>query len=162
MKPSRHQGSWIIVVSFIVAFVFTSLPLPDWIDRVRPDWVGLVLIYWCMALPHRVGVGTGWTAGLVLDASKGALLGQHALALTVVAFLALKTHRRIRVLPVWQQALVVMLFLTMNQLLVIWINGIIGYPPQNLWYLGPAFGGLLLWPWVYIVLRDLRRRFQVD
>ena len=162
MITPRHRGGWVIFLSFIVAFLFTSIPLPEWAARFRPDWLGLVLIYWCLALPHRVGVGTGWMAGLFLDAAKGTLLGQHALALSVVAFLALKTHRRIRVFPILQQAVSIMLFLLVNQLLVVWINGIIGYPPRDWWYLAPALGGMLFWPWIFVILRDLRRRFQVS
>ena len=161
MSGSRARASWVIWLSFAIAFVFTSLPLPEWADRFRPDWVALVLIYWCMALPHRVSIGTAWFLGLLLDATKGALLGQHALALTVVSFLTVKTHRQIRVLSPWQQSGSVLLFLSINQLLVVWINGIIGHPPADWWYLSPILGGALLWPWVFIVLRDLRRRFQV-
>jgi rod shape-determining protein MreD len=157
-----HQpGGGVILLSFIFALLLTIIPLPLWVDRFRPDWLGLVLIYWCMALPQRVGVGTGWVMGLFLDAAKGTLLGQHALALAVVAFLTLKTYRRVRVLPLWQQSFSILVFLGLNQLLVFWINGIIGYPPRDLWYLGPAVGGMLLWPWVFIILRDLRRRFHI-
>lgn len=161
MTAVRHQGGWIILLSFIIAFLLTSIPLPEWADRFRPPWLSLVLIYWCMALPHRVGVGTGWLVGLILDAAQGTLLGQHALAMAVVAFLTLRTYRRIRVFPLWQQAISVMLFLLVNQLLVVWINGIIGYSPGDWWYLAPVFGGMLFWPWVFIILRDLRRRFRV-
>lgn len=161
MTFARRQGGWVILLSFVLAFLLTSVPLPLWADRFRPDWLALVLIYWCIALPQRVGVGCGWLAGLVLDAAKGTLLGQHALALTVVAFLTLKTRRRIRMSPLWQQSFAVLVFLIIDQSLVVWINGIVGYPPGNVWYLAPALGGMLLWPWVFIVLRDLRWRFQV-
>lgn len=162
MNSPARRGGWIILASLAVAFLLTSLPLPLWIDRFRPDWLALVLIYWCMALPDRVGIGSAWTVGLVLDAAKGTLLGQHALALAVVAFLTLKMHQRVRVFPLWQQALCVLVFLLIEQLLVSWINGIIGYPPHDAWYLVPAVGGMLLWPWVFIVLRDLRRRYQIQ
>lgn len=158
----NRQGGWVIVASFIVALVLAIIPLPDWLDRFRPDWVGLAIIYWCMAIPHRVNVGTGWIMGLFLDAAQSTLLGQHALALAVVAFLAVRTHRRIRVLPLWQQTLGVFFFLSVNQLLIAWINGIMGYSPRGWWYLAPALGGMIVWPWVYTILRALRRRFQVS
>lgn len=160
MFPHR-SGGWVILLSFVAALLLNIIPLPFWVDRFRPDWVCLVLIYWCMALPRRVGVGSGWLMGLFLDAAQGTLLGQHALALAVVAFLSVKVHRRVRVLPLWQQAFVVMAFSAINQFLVFWTNGIIGYPPEDFWYLGPAVGAMLLWPWVFMMLRDLRRRFQV-
>jgi rod shape-determining protein MreD len=157
----QQPGGWVILLSFIVALLLTIIPLPLWVDRFRPDWLCMVLIYWCMALPHRVGVGTGWLMGLFLDAAQGTLLGQHALALAVVGFLTLKTHRRVRVLPLWQQSFSVLAFSAVNQFLVFWINGIVGYPPKDFWYLAPALGAMLLWPWVFVVLRDLRRRFRV-
>jgi rod shape-determining protein MreD len=157
----QQPGGWVILLSFNVALLLTIIPLPLWVDRFRPDWLCMVLIYWCMALPHRVGVGTGWLMGLFLDAAQGTLLGQHALALAVVGFLTLKTHRRVRVLPLWQQSFSVLAFSAVNQFLVFWINGIVGYPPKDFWYLAPALGAMLLWPWVFVVLRDLRRRFRV-
>lgn len=159
--PSRHSGGWVILLSFIIAFMLTSIPAPEWVDRLRPNWLCLVLIYWCMALPYRVGVGSGWLAGLFLDAARGTLLGQHALAMALVAFMTLKTYRRIRLFPLWQQSFSVLLFLLAHQVLVSWVDGIAGYPPRDFWYLAPAVGGMLLWPWVFIILRDLRRRFQV-
>ena len=157
-----YRGQWFIPLTFLIAFAVTYLPLPLWIDRFWPDWVSLVLIYWCLALPQRVNVGTAWVVGLFQDAAAGTLLGQHALALAVIAFLTVKTHQRIRVNPLWQQALSVLGLLIINQLLVSWIDGITGYPPQSWWYLAPAFGGMLWWPWLFIALRDLRRRFRIS
>ena len=56
MISGRQQGSGVIVATFLVALLLTVVPLPDWLRPARPDWVGLVLIYWCLALPERVGV----------------------------------------------------------------------------------------------------------
>lgn len=106
-------------------------------------------------------MGSAWVLGLLLDVSHGALLGQHALALVIVAFITLKTHRRLRLFPLWQQSLAVLGLLFINQVLVFWVDGISGYPPRDLWYLAPAVSGMLLWPWITIVLGDLSRRFQV-
>ncbi len=160
MRTTRLRGYRIVFFTFLAAFVLTIMPLPGWLDPVRPDWLCLVTIFWCMTLPRWVGVGSAWFWGLLEDAAKGALLGQHALALAIVAFLTLKVHRRIRVYPLWQQALSVLGLLFINQLLVSWINGVIGYPPQDLWYLAPAFAGMLLWPWIAVILTDLRRHLQ--
>ncbi len=161
-KSIPASGYATIVASFVFALMLSSLHLPPLLDHFRPDWVGLTLIYWCMALPQRVGVGTAWVLGLVLDAAQGTLLGQHALALSVVAFLTLRLHQRIRVFPLWQQALTVALFLLVDQLLVTWINGISGYAPRDFWYLAPVAGGTLAWPFAFVLLRDLRRRFNVS
>ena len=90
MSQQRHRGGWIIVVSFVVSLMLTALPMPEWARIWRPAWVCLVLIYWCMALPARVGILVAACAGILLDVISGTLLGQHALALSVVAFIALQ------------------------------------------------------------------------
>lgn len=158
----RHSGGWVILLSFVIALLLDSIALPVWADRFRPNWPALALIYWSMALPHRVGIGSGWVLGLLVDAAKGSLIGQNALGFALIAYLTIRTHRRIRVFPLWQQALSVMLFLLCNQLLIFWINGMIGYPPRDWWFLTPVVGSMLFWPWVFIVLRDLRRHFLVS
>ena len=78
MIGSRQHGGGVIAFTFIIALLLTVIPLPEGLRFLRPDWVGLVLIYWCMALPHRVGVASGWFMGLMVDLLTGTLLGQHA------------------------------------------------------------------------------------
>lgn len=155
----RRHGAWVIVMSFVAALALTILPLPVRVDVYRPEWVALVLIYWCLALPERVGIGIAWGMGLLLDVIKGALLGQHALSLAVVAYIALKLHRRIRVFPIWQQALSVLLLVALQQMLVLWIKGISGQPPWSWTYWLPSLISMLLWPWVFFALRELRWRY---
>ena len=161
MRQFRHQGGKVILVTFIVALMLTIIPLPDAIEAARPEWVALVLIYWCMAVPQRIGVGFGWLSGLLLDVLKGSLLGQHALALAVVAYLTLKFHQRLRVFPLWQQALIIMVILMLLNLLILWFDGIIGLPAKNWQYWLTPFTGMLFWPAIFIVLRELRRAFKV-
>jgi len=161
MTTLRPTGHWVIAGSFLVAFLVASIPLPGGLDRFRPDWVAMVLIYWCLALPHRFGMGIGWLVGLLVDVGRGALLGQHALAFATLAYLTLQTHRRLRAFALWQQAVSVLVFLLIEQVLVFWISGVIGYPPRDGWYLAPAVGGMIGWPLLFVVLRDVRRYFQV-
>ena len=156
-----HQGGWAIFLSFVAAVMLTLVPLPDWATFLRPEWVSLVLIYWCMALPERVGVGIGWLAGLFLDVIHGAVLGQYAMALALIAYFTLNLHQRMRVFPMGQQALVVLLLVLFQQLVVTWIKGFLGEPPAGLYYWIPSFTSMLLWPWLFVILRDLRRHYQV-
>jgi len=162
MIGHHRRGGWIIMLTFIAALMLTILPLPDWAIMLRPEWVAMVLIYWCMALPGRVGVGVGWLSGLLLDVLGGTVLGQHALGLALVAFLTLKLYQRIRVFPVWQQSLSVFAFILANQIIVIWIMGIIGNSQYDWSYWLPSITSMLLWPWVFIFLRNTRRRFKVS
>ncbi len=160
--PKRIRGRWVILISFVVALVLTAIPLPDWAAPFRPDWIGLVLIYWCMAAPRLVGVGTGWLAGLIVDVMQGSLLGQNALAKSVVAFLAVTFHLRVRMFPLWQQALAVFLLMAVNQVLVVLVKGIIGEYTVAWIYGMPAVSSMLIWPWLFIIMRDIRRRGRVS
>jgi len=162
MNKEKHHGGGIIVISFIVAIMLTAMPLPEWAINWRPAWVAMVLIYWCMALPHRVGIGVGWLLGILLDVLQGTLLGQNAIGLTILAFLTLKSHQRVRMYPLVQQALVICLFVLAYQLFSLWVRGIMGVPPRSWTYWMPAFTSMVLWPWLFIILRDLRRRFHVS
>jgi rod shape-determining protein MreD len=162
MNTAKHHGSGVIIFSFIIALMLTAMPLPEWAINWRPAWVAMVLIYWCMALPHRVGIGVGWSLGILLDVLQGTLLGQNAIGLTILAFLTLKSHQRVRMYPLVQQALVICIFVLAYQLLSLWVRGIMGVPPRSWTYWMPAFTSMVLWPWLFIILRDIRRRYHVS
>jgi rod shape-determining protein MreD len=150
----------IALLVILAAFALAIMPLPDWAVKLRPDWVTLAMIYWAMALPSRIGVMTAWFAGLMLDVAHGAILGQHAVGLVLVVYVVLLQHQRMRVASLLQQALVVLVLLLLKQLLVLWVDGIVGRSPDSWLYFVPSLIGALLWPWVFIVLRDLRRKFD--
>jgi rod shape-determining protein MreD len=152
----------VLAATFAVALLFAIMPGPTWAEPFRPDWVGLVLIYWCIAAPNRVGVGTGWALGLLLDVLYGSLFGLNALAKAIIAFIAVKTHLRLRMFPRWQQAVVVMILLLINQVIVLWIRGATGRAPQSISYWTPTIVGMLIWPWLFVILRDVRRRGNID
>ena len=148
----------VIYLSLVVALILTILPLPDWAQIYRPNWVALALIYWSMALPKRVGLWFAFLTGLILDTSQGTLLGQHTLALVVVIFINMNFYQRIRVLALAQQSLYVFVLLLINQFIVAWVEGIMGRPTPILTFFGAPFIGMLIWPWVFVVLRDIRRK----
>ena len=159
--PAAHQGRWVITATFVFALLLTALPMPDAAAIWRPAWVALVLVYWCMAAPERVGVVVGWTAGLFLDVMTGTLIGQQALGLSVVAYLAHRTHRRVRVLPLWRQSITIFALVFLHQALVLWSNGIRGIPVMIPAYWTSPLVSMLLWPWMFVVLRVIRRRHAV-
>jgi len=158
---AKHQGGIVIFTSFLIAFLLTVLPMPEWAQPFRPQWYTLTLIYWTLALPQRVGILTAWLVGITVDVMSGALLGQHALSLSLIAFLTYQTHQRVRLFPLWQQSLLVLLLLLMEKLISLWVMGAIAVPTPSALYWIPPLVGMFLWPWVYIILRDLRRKFQV-
>ncbi len=162
MTLAPKQGGVIILLSFVVALLLTVLPLPEWAQPYRPQWYTLTLIYWTLALPERVGVGIGWLLGIVVDVLTAALLGQHALSLALIAFITHKMHQRVRLFPLWQQSLTVLSLLLIEKLLALWVMGAAQQPTPSLLFWAPPLVGMFLWPWVYIILRDLRRKFQVS
>jgi rod shape-determining protein MreD len=162
MSLSTHaRGRLMLIATFGVALFMNVLPGPTWAEPFIPDWVALTLIYWCMAVPQRVSVGVGWTLGLILDVLYGSLLGQHALAMSVIAYITVRVHPQLRMFPRWQQAVSVLVLLFINQLLLIWIRGATGQAPTTVSYWTPSIVGMLVWPWLFVILRDLRRRWHV-
>jgi rod shape-determining protein MreD len=148
----------VIHLSLVVALILMILPLPDWAQMYRPNWMALMLIYWSMALPKRVGLWFAFFSGIVLDTSLGTLLGQHTLALVIVVYFNLLFYQRIRVLALAQQAIYVFALLLINQVVIAWVEGIMGRPTPLLAYFGAPLIGMLIWPWVFVILRDIRRK----
>jgi rod shape-determining protein MreD len=146
------------MLSLVAALFLSILPMPIAVEELRPQWVALTLIFWALTLPERIGVFWAFGAGLVLDVVTGTLLGFHALGLSVVAYLAVTLHQRVLIYPLWQQTLFVWVLLLVERLLSLWLMGATGQPMPTLIYWAPTFLGLVLWPWLYVVLRDLARR----
>ncbi len=161
----KGNGLWVIALTLAIGMLFSVISLPDtlpWeLGYLRPQWVVLVLIYWIIALPQRVGIIIAWSIGLLMDVLMGSLLGQHGIALIVVAYIATSLYQRLRMFAVWQQSLVVFAIVGLSQLINSWIENIAGLSEWNLWYLLSAFVSALLWPWVFLLLRYLRRFFNV-
>lgn len=162
MRETRTHGGNIILLSFIAAFILSMVPLPQILQTARPEFITIVLIYWCIALPSRVGVGTGWLAGLVVDVSTDALFGQHALTFALIAYLAIKLHQRIRVFPIWQQALTILVLMMFQGTITLWIKGMLGDAPSLLSFMLPAISTALFWPVAYLLMRQIRRYYQIN
>lgn len=159
---STMRGSLIVVLTLLLALVASVIPIPEALVLYRVQILALVLIYWCLALPEYVGVFTGLVFGLLLDTLAGTVLGQHAMSLSLIAYICLKTYKRIRLFPLWQQAIFVTLLLVFDRILMAWVDGSIGLAPKaHSYWVAPLLGGLL-WPWLFIILRDLRRGFRVQ
>jgi rod shape-determining protein MreD len=165
MADPRIGGLWVIFITFIIAMVLSIVSLPDSVPYelgyLRPEWIVLVLMYWVIALPHRVGVVIAWIVGLLTDVLLGSLLGQHAIAFVVVAYIASSLYQRLRMFSLWQQSIIVFATVGVSQLINIWIENIAGLSEWNMWYLLASVMSAMLWPTVYLLLRYLRRQFNV-
>ncbi|VAX07048.1 Rod shape-determining protein MreD [hydrothermal vent metagenome] len=159
---ARSRGGWTITFSFIVAMLLSILPLPPWLHNFMPEWLLLVSIYWSMALPHRIGVGVAWGLGLLLDVLRDTLLGQYALVMALVIFITLRLHQRIRVVPLWQQAITIFVLCLIYMLINFWIKGLQGLAPNFGLALISPFVSALVWPLIFLFMRNLRRYYQVN
>ena len=149
-----------VVVTIIVALMLSVMPLPDWLEAFRPDWIAITMIYWAMMLPRTWSVGSAWIIGLVLDVAQGTLLGQHALALCVIVFVTVRMHLLMRVFPIGQLIAAVFSLQALYQFILFWINGVAGVPVAAVHYWGPVISGAIVWPGVVSVLNGVRLRVQ--
>ena len=161
MIASQQNGGAIIAFSFFVSYMLMAMPLPDWAANWRPTWVTMVLIYWCMALPKRVGIGVAWVLGVLLDVQQGTIFGQNALGMTIIAYIITMSYQRIRVFSLAQQAMLICIFLAFFHLITLCINGLLGFPVRHWTFWMPALTSMIIWPWLFILLRDIRRKFHV-
>lgn len=161
---ARHNGRqplWLVALTLLLAMYLTILPMPAWPLDYRPQWVVLTLLFWCFAMPRRVGVFLAFLVGLMLDVLTGTLLGQHALTLSVTAYLAVILRARIRVFALWQQTFLVGLILLAERLLTLWILGATGQPLPPLTYWISPLIGLALWPPMAWLLKPFEQRVGV-
>ena len=156
---------FLMYVSILIGLVLSIIPLPTSLPAelgyLRPDWVAMVLVYWVIATPDRIGVVTAWVIGVIMDVLVGGLLGQHALSYVIVAYVTASLYQRLRMFSVWQQGAVIFVILGLSHIVSFWIESIAGLSQWTLWYILPAVTGALLWPWVFLLLRSLRRRYSV-
>ena len=150
-----------IVLTLALALLFSLLP---WRNLAGvPDLTALVLLFWCIHQPRRVGIGIAWTIGLLLDVGDGALLGQHALGYSVLAFLAFAVHRRILWFPLWQQALQLLPLLLSTQLLTLVIRLAAGADFPGWTYFAGSFICAALWPVLsFLLLLPQRQAEMMD
>ncbi|NRB56611.1 MAG: rod shape-determining protein MreD [Salinicola sp.] len=158
MGPFGYLFVWF---TLLLALCLQVMPLPDAWLVWRPDWLGVLLAYWCVATPQRVGVLHGFVLGLMLDLIEGAPLGQNALVLSLLAYLFLLLYQRFRVYSIWQQAVLVFILLGIAQLVEQWLRTIYGPISLSLEFLLPALIGSLLWPWLFTMMQVVRRRLGI-
>lgn len=145
-----------MVLTILGALVFDLLPWPTM--RGVPDLLALVLAFWCIREPRRMGIGIPFLLGLVMDAANGVLMGQHALAYSVLAFLATTISRRVLWFGLLPQALHVLAILLLAQTIMVLVRMIVGGPFPGFSYFVGSFISAALWPLMSAVLLAPQRR----
>jgi rod shape-determining protein MreD len=157
---SRNSATslfWAVAFSSFVALVLMVISLPQWIFYFWPDWIALIIVYWALHAPDRFGPFIGFVIGLLLEVLFVRKFGVQGLGLATLAFIVNSTHQQLRVLSMWQQTLLVVLFIGVFKLITGWLYGMVAdfTITREYWY--SLVGCMVAWPFVYILLEELRR-----
>ena len=135
-----------IVLLAAIAVLLAIIPLPNWMDAFRPAFPALVVLYFSTMAPYSGGIALAFFPGLALDALQGSLLGQHALALSLVAYLAIRFHLMTRAKPLFEQSFLVLGALLIYEAVLWAIDGWTGHPFASPSRWVHTLVGAALWP----------------
>jgi rod shape-determining protein MreD len=158
-------GGWLILLSLGAAMLLGVVHLPehwpDWLGWVRPVWVALVLFYWVMELPHRIGLVAAWIFGLFVDVLQADPLGLNGALLASITYVGWRFYERLRMYALLQQGAVIFVLLVGTETIRMLVLAIIDDRGLSWGVLGPPLTSLMAWPFVALVLDALRRRVRV-
>jgi len=152
----RRDRRATVLITVAIAMLVTLIPVPQYLEFLRPYWVALVLIYWCLETQDLVSLGLAFVLGLVLDLLTASLLGQHALSLVILVYLVMRFRSRLRFFTPWQQALSVLALLLNDRVILLWIVSLRGEPLPSSLYWVPPLVGTAIWPWLFLLLDRYR------
>ncbi|MBI1395720.1 MAG: rod shape-determining protein MreD [Betaproteobacteria bacterium] len=141
-----------IVVTMACALLLNLIPVPRWLASAAPDFVALVILYWSVFQPHRVGLWPAWALGLLMDVANASLFGQHALAYCGIAYAGIFLHRRIRMFPMSYQIAHVLAILLGQQAIQLLIRLVSSAEPPDMLYFVSSLTGAALWPAIVAIL----------
>ncbi len=160
--PSKLSSLFVIYLTLFISMALSIIPWSNSVASFMPNWPILTLMYWCLALPHRVSIGTGFAIGLLLDTLSGHVIGQQALIFSITAFTCHSLYLRIRNYLLWQQAFFSLFFLCLIHTLFVWISQLEQHSSISLHGYAQPFVSALFWPAVFAVLRRVRRHYNVQ
>jgi rod shape-determining protein MreD len=158
----QRLSLWWFSGTLVFALLLMLVPLPGVLEPFKPYWPALVLLYWALESEDRVTLGLAFVIGLGADLLNGVVLGEQALRLCALVFIALRFRSRLRFFPMWQQTLAVLVLLLNDRFLLLVVRVLAGasLPPTS-WWISP-FVGAALWPFLFLLLDDLRARLRVQ
>ena len=157
MSTRDRDRPLVFWLSVGLALVLSLIALPEPWNAFRPFWLGLLVIYWALESPSRMGLGMAFAIGIAADVLTGSLLGEQALQLVALTFIVHRIRLRIRFFPMLQQTLAVFALLVNDRALLLAMRVFRGEAtPDWLYWIGPVVG-MLLWPWLFLLV-DLARR----
>ncbi|WP_061039543.1 rod shape-determining protein MreD [Vibrio coralliirubri] len=161
MANSVLRSKVVIGCSFLVALILQTIPWPGSLDLFRPSWLLLVTCYWVLALPHRVNVGSALILGLLWDLLIGSTLGIRGMMMAIVMYIIAMNFLVIRNMALWQQAMIIAALTVLFEALIFFGEYLIQdvvFNPLSLW---SALINCILWPWMFLLMRRVRRHWHV-
>lgn len=155
MSPRKERISTLVMM-LIIAMLLSMLRLPEAIEPARPYWLAIVLIYWTLESQELISIGLAFVLGIMLDILSGSLMGMHGLSLVVIVYLVQRFRARLRFFPPWQQALAIFVLLVNDQIIRLWVSTLLGEPVPTWHYWLSPLVGMLLWPWIFLLLDRIR------
>lgn len=142
-----------ILLTLALALLANLLPWDGWAAWLAPDFVALLVLYWCIHEPHKTGFVSAWLLGLMMDIAEGSLFGQHALAYVILAYAGTFLHRRVQRFSMAPQILHVIPLLLFTDLVVLLVRALAGSDFPGLPYVLGSLAGGALWPLLTLVLK---------
>ncbi|MFA0469312.1 rod shape-determining protein MreD [Vibrio sp. 10N.222.51.E8] len=161
MASSVLRSKVVIFCSFLIALILQTIPWPGSLDLFRPSWLLLVTCYWVLALPHRVNVGSALILGLLWDLLIGSTLGIRGMMMAIVMYIIAMNFLVIRNMALWQQAMIIAALTVLFEVLIFFGEYLIQdvvFNPLSLW---SALINCILWPWMFLLMRRVRRHWHV-
>ncbi|WP_194438404.1 rod shape-determining protein MreD [Vibrio fluminensis] len=161
MGNSVMKGKMVILTSFIIALTLQTIPWPGVLDVLRPSWLLLVTCYWVLALPNRVNVGTALVLGLLWDLLLGSTLGIRGMMMSILIYIVAMNFLVLRNMALWQQAIVIGLLSMALEVMIFFGEYLIQditFNPMSLW---AGLINCILWPWMFLLMRRVRRHWHV-
>src|SRR5579871_5053148 len=155
------KSFFIITLSFLFALLLQMIPLPEWAIWLRPEWILLVLIYWTLYFPEKVGLNIAFLLGLLIDLISGTLFGEHALAFVVIAYFVIRFSRRMELALIWQQAFTVFCFMMFFQTYKFMIWRWLGGQGGDWLYWLSCLMSALFWPLVHTLLNKAQKYYRI-
>jgi rod shape-determining protein MreD len=157
----RPTSGRFIFLSLTLSLIANLLPWNGAAVLLWPDLVAMVLLYWAIHQPRRVGMLSAWLLGLCMDIADGVLFGQHALAYVIMMYAAYFLHRRIQGFSLWQQTLYIFGLLLLMKLVMLLVRLAFDAAfPEVLYFAGAAVGAAL-WPILSLLLQSPQRKKAV-
>jgi rod shape-determining protein MreD len=148
---ASHFNWLTVVITLALALVLELIAMPDALLLLRPEWLVLTLVYWMIQRPDKVGIAFAFGTGLLMDVLSGSYFGMHALALSLVAYLVLGMHKRLKMFPVIQQSVIIFFVAGIQLMIVYTLRAFLTVADNGLDYLWQALISAFVWPILVLV-----------